>query len=188
MSGQAKTPSARVALLILLVLFVTAGVVSWRVERPMRETPANVSTDARRHAVHSSSMEPGRLEQMGGTQAGATSAVAPVAGSAAPPSERLAARPQPRLEAVFDALHDYRMRFKENPVGTNAEITQALAGANADGVDIIKQTGLPVNAKGELVDEWGTPLFLHQISATDMEIRSAGPDRSFWNQDDVSYP
>jgi hypothetical protein len=42
-----------------------------------------------------------------------------------------------------------------------------------------------VNGDGELVDPWGTPYFFHQLSGTDMEIRSAGPDKTMWTDDDL---
>jgi hypothetical protein len=44
---------------------------------------------------------------------------------------------------------------------------------------------LRINARGELVDYWGTPFFFHQLSGTEMEIRSAGPDRVMWTVDDL---
>ncbi len=42
-----------------------------------------------------------------------------------------------------------------------------------------------INEKGELVDAWNTPFFFHQISGTEMEIHSAGPDKIMWTQDDL---
>ena len=45
--------------------------------------------------------------------------------------------------------------------------------------------GLRVNADGELVDPWGTPYFFHQLSGTEMEIHSAGPDKKMWTDDDL---
>ena len=72
----------------------------------------------------------------------------------------------------------------ENPVGTNAEITKSLMGGNP-----INATFSPeppsLNAKGELIDPWGTPYFFHQISGDDMEIRSAGPDKIMGTSDDI---
>jgi len=44
---------------------------------------------------------------------------------------------------------------------------------------------LRVNAQGEMLDAWGTPLFFHQLSGHDMEIRSAGEDRQLWTVDDL---
>ena len=76
------------------------------------------------------------------------------------------------------AIRNYGSRFGGNPVGTNLEITRALAGQNPGPVNFINaDDGLCVNASGELVDPWGTPFFFHQLSGTEMEIHSAGPDK-----------
>jgi hypothetical protein len=42
-----------------------------------------------------------------------------------------------------------------------------------------------VNEKKELCDNWGTPYFFHQLSASVMEIRSAGEDKTLWTADDI---
>jgi hypothetical protein len=89
------------------------------------------------------------------------------------------------LQAVGMVVRDYRLRFGGNPVGSNAEITAALARGNAGQVDFLTGRGLPVNEKGELVDPWGTALFFHQLSGDEMELRSAGPDRQLWTDDDL---
>ena len=89
------------------------------------------------------------------------------------------------LEKVMLMLRDYRTLMKENPVGSNAEITKALMGGNPKHAQLGPANGEGVNDKGELVDRWGTPYFFHQISATVMEIRSAGPDKVLWTTDDV---
>ena len=81
-------------------------------------------------------------------------------------------------------IRDYRTALGENPVGTNAEIMRAINGQNAKQVNIGPPAGQSMNAKGELVDQWGTPYFFHQLSARDMEIRSAGPDRVMGTSDD----
>jgi hypothetical protein len=84
------------------------------------------------------------------------------------------------------AIRSYGSMFHENPVGTNPEITAALNGGNPREVKFIdEQSGLRINKNGELVDYWGTPFFFHQLSATEMEIRSAGPDRKMWTSDDL---
>jgi len=82
-------------------------------------------------------------------------------------------------------IQQYGAAFGENPVGTNPEITAALHGENAKQIDFLKQDGNRVNAKGELVDAWGTPYFFHQLSAKEMQIRSAGPDRVMYTGDDL---
>lgn len=91
---------------------------------------------------------------------------------------------QQSLENVHFALRDYRNALGENPVGTNAEITRMLLGDNLKQVKIPVPDGSSVNGNGELCDDMGTPYFFHQLSATKMEIRSAGPDRQMWTADD----
>ena len=79
-----------------------------------------------------------------------------------------------------------RSRFGGNPVGTNREITRALNGDNPGHVVFLKaEDGMRLNENGELVDNWGTPFFFHQLSGVEMEIHSAGPDRKMWTPDDL---
>jgi hypothetical protein len=89
------------------------------------------------------------------------------------------------MEAVHFLIRDYRAAFGENPVGSNAEIVKTLRGANPKKTDFLAGTPTSVNTAGELLDPWGTPIFFHQLSARDMEIRSAGPDKQMWTGDDV---
>ena len=90
------------------------------------------------------------------------------------------------LDHMRHAIHDYDSMFGGNPVGVNAEITAQLSGQNPKGANFIKaEDGMRINEKGELVDPWGTPFFFHQVSRTEMEIRSAGPDGAMWTSDDL---
>jgi hypothetical protein len=90
------------------------------------------------------------------------------------------------LENMRTVFRQYALRFGGNPVGSNPEITAALNGQNARQVVFLNpDDGMQINARGELVDNWGTPYFFHQLSATEMEIHSAGPDRKMWTSDDL---
>ena len=89
------------------------------------------------------------------------------------------------LENMRTVFRLYSSTFGGNPVGTNPEITRALQGDNPKQINFLKADGNRVNAAGELVDIWGTPYFFHQLSGTEMEIRSAGPDRVMYTADDV---
>jgi hypothetical protein len=82
-------------------------------------------------------------------------------------------------------LRNYGSRYGGNPAGTNAEIVKALNGGNAQGVRFLSQELLRLNSQGELVDRWDTPYFFHQMSASHMEVRSAGPDKMLWTSDDI---
>ncbi len=103
----------------------------------------------------------------------------PVPADAPPPDLRA------EIGAVQTALRDFRTALGGNPVGTNAEITKTLLGDNLKQIKIPVPPGSQLNGQGELCDRWGTPYFFHQLSATRMEIRSAGPDRQMWTPDDV---
>jgi hypothetical protein len=94
---------------------------------------------------------------------------------------------QADLHIVAEVIEAFRSNFPHtgNPVGTNAEITAALSGKNKLRLAVIPPDHPAINRAGELCDRWGTPLFFHAESGTRMEIRSAGPDRKMWNDDDV---
>lgn len=97
--------------------------------------------------------------------------------------------PEILVQNVRRAVRQYGTMFGGNPVGTNPEITAQLAGKNPRGINFINaDAGMRVNEKGELVDSWGTPLFFHQLSGTDTEVRSAGPDKVMWTSDDLVSP
>jgi hypothetical protein len=94
--------------------------------------------------------------------------------------------PEATLQNVRIAVRQYGQMFGGDPVGTNPEITRQLNGDNPRHINFIDaQAGMVINAKGELVDAWGTPYFFHQISGTEMEIHSAGPDKIMWTSDDL---
>jgi hypothetical protein len=94
------------------------------------------------------------------------------------------------VEIVGEVLVAWQSNFPRqgNPVGENAEITAALTGDNPLKLALIPSGHPAINAAGELCDRWGTPFRFHQVNGTQMEIRSAGPDRKFATADDVQWP
>ena len=98
--------------------------------------------------------------------------------------------PSTDIKADLRLLNDLFVTYRssthgEDPVGENAEITAVLMGRNALDFAFIPKDCPAVNSKGELCDRWGTPFFFHQLSGSEMEIRSAGPDKKLWTADDV---
>jgi hypothetical protein len=90
------------------------------------------------------------------------------------------------LENMSRALRQYGEMFGGNPVGTNPEITRQLNGNNPKHINFLTpRPGIRINENGELLDPWGTPYFFHQLSASDTEVRSAGPDKILWTSDDL---
>ena len=92
------------------------------------------------------------------------------------------------LFKVHQMILSYHTLMGQNPVGTNAEIMKAIMGGNAHQAMLGPPEGQTLNGKGELLDPWGTPYFFHQLSGDHMEIRSAGPDRIMYTEDDVVMP
>jgi len=116
----------------------------------------------------------------------ATSVVTPARAGPPSPLEFTNFPPTIALERMRKAIRQYGDMFGGNPVGNNSEITAALKGNNSKSINFIDaEAGMRVNAGGELVDPWGTPYFFHQISAAEMEVRSAGPDKTMWTDDDL---
>ncbi len=89
------------------------------------------------------------------------------------------------LRTLDEIFRQYRSSTRgSNPVGDNREVTAALAGRNPAAYSFISPGHPAISATGELCDRWGTPFFFHQLSGSQMEIRSAGPDRRLWTEDD----
>ena len=94
--------------------------------------------------------------------------------------------PEIALDNMRHAINDYGSMFDGNPTGENSEITAQLNGQNPKHANFIRpEAGMRINDQGELVDPWGTPYFFHQLSGHEMEIRSAGPDKVMWTDDDL---
>jgi hypothetical protein len=93
------------------------------------------------------------------------------------------------LQIVSDIFESFRSNFPHsgNPVGDNAEITAALTGRNPLALALVPENHRAIDARGQLCDRWGTPFFFHQLSGTQMEIHSAGPDRKFRSDDDITF-
>lgn len=124
--------------------------------------------------------------QAGLETSGAAAAVAARPDGSAAALQFTNVAPAAVAENVRRAVRQYGDMFGGNPVGTNPEITAAMAGRNPRHINFLDEAaGMRVNGNGELVDPWGTPFFFHQLSATDMEVRSAGPDKTMWTHDDV---
>jgi len=93
------------------------------------------------------------------------------------------------LQVLNGVLLAWQTNFhgQGNPVGDNAAITAALTGKNPLKFQFIRRDHPAIDARGELCDRWGTPLFFHALSGTRMELRSAGPDRLMDTDDDVVF-
>ena len=71
------------------------------------------------------------------------------------------------------------------PLSANEDWADFLRGKNAAHERFLPDEHPALNAKGQLIDRWGTPLFFHALGGGRYEIRSAGPDRKLWTADDM---
>jgi cytoskeletal protein RodZ len=179
-------------LLLAAVTLVLCSFLAWRVfSSPQQPAPrletAAAKTEPASTPVVGTSPSQTRSHQFQGTDEDAPSVsivsdrprfVAEVS-----TVQRKAGEKDVDLQKASVSLRDYRKVFHQNPVGNNAEITRLLLGQNSRGSKYLPEDA-QLNDKKELTDRWDQPLFFHQISATTMEIRSAGPDRKMWTADD----
>jgi hypothetical protein len=96
--------------------------------------------------------------------------------------------PQRDLEILKQLLGQFTSTLKPQyapPLGDNQDITAALTGHNKLHVVFIPPDHPAIDAKGRLLDRWGTPYFFHARSADTFDIRSAGPDKILFTEDDV---
>lgn len=96
--------------------------------------------------------------------------------------------PAEDLELLRETLGDAFLlvkNFRELPLADNADFTAFLGGKNPHRVAWIRPVHPLVSASGELLDRWGEPVFFHRESSSQTSLRSAGPDKILWTEDDV---
>ena len=96
--------------------------------------------------------------------------------------------PEQDLTDMHRALSNFSLLVKGRdplPLGANEDLTNALRGKNTAKLRFIPDAAAYLNAQGQLVDRWGSPLFFHANDKQRVDIRSAGPDRQMWTSDDL---
>jgi len=202
-SNTTPPPNNRLRLIIAVAVLIGAIILLIAVERASRVEPVapvappSGRIDSGTGEIARAPAAPDEPRAAAGPTAtrafasGLDAPSAPVEGTRSPLADQLLAPDgdtRRDLAIVGTLLAHFRGEFHEMPVGNNAEITAALAGDNARAYAPLPPDHRAINAQGEIVDRWGTPLFFHQQSAEQMEIVSAGPDRRRFTPDDVSWP
>lgn len=89
------------------------------------------------------------------------------------------------VQTVNILLEEFRRAFGAMPTGElNDEIVRRLQGENPKGIAVLPKSHSSISAEGELLDRYGTPYRFHPESAWHMTVRSAGPDKIMWTNDD----
>jgi hypothetical protein len=71
------------------------------------------------------------------------------------------------------------------PLSANEDWADFFRGVNAAHERFLPENHASLNAKGQLIDRWGTPLFFHALGNGRYDLRSAGPDKTMWTSDDI---
>jgi hypothetical protein len=176
---------SRAALLTLLV--VVAGIVAWlllRGDHDTRETGKSTSPDPASEVIPEviTVEEPTAPPQTGPDPARRIGEIL-LEGYADP-----AQPPQRDLILMSRLIDNFQLLVKnaaERPLSANEEWAAALRGVNPARERFLPDDHVALNEQGQVVDRWGTPLFFHAVGDQRFEIRSAGPDREMWSDDDI---
>jgi hypothetical protein len=182
-----------------LLIVITGVVVYFWLRPPSRNQPSANETQASQDAAVAKALAAqstnttaiiasnfAGVQPVPENSASSASATSPAPSGPASPLQFTDIPPSIVLENTARAIRQYGSMFGGNPVGNNAEITSQLNGNNPRHINFINaSSGMRLNENGELIDPWGTPYFFHQISGTDTEIHSAGPDKIMWTSDDL---
>lgn len=83
------------------------------------------------------------------------------------------------VDQLFEAFHKYKTIVGRYPSGSNAQIAKSIReGDNEKHLMIMAVRDGQLNAKGEIIDPWGTPLKIY-FAQNEVLIRSAGPNKQF---------
>jgi hypothetical protein len=96
--------------------------------------------------------------------------------------------PQQDLILMSRLIDNFQLLVKnaaERPLSANEEWADALRGGNPARARFLPDNHVALNEQGQVVDRWGTPLFFHAVGDQRFEIRSGGPDRKMWSEDDI---
>lgn len=73
----------------------------------------------------------------------------------------------------------------ERPLSANEEWSAALRGKRPGTEPWLSDRSPLLDSQQRLIDRWQTPLHFHALGNKQWEIRSAGPDRKLWTEDDL---
>lgn len=96
--------------------------------------------------------------------------------------------PENDLKLMAQLMDNFTLLVKAStklPMSVNEDWASAFRGLNPAHERFLPDQHVALNALGQLVDRWQTPLFFHPLGEHRFEIRSAGPDKKMWTDDDL---
>jgi len=94
--------------------------------------------------------------------------------------------PSHDLAMLHMLVKDYRKVHGVVPPALNSrELASMLLGKNPTRSRFLPPDCPALDDEGRLLDRWDAPLYVHLLSDRKIELRSAGPDGTMWNEDDI---
>ncbi len=96
--------------------------------------------------------------------------------------------PQNDITLMARAISNFLIIDKQataRPLSANEEWSAALRGSRSGGGPWFSEKSPAFDSSQRLIDRWGTPLIFHALGSKQWELRSAGPDRKAWSEDDL---
>lgn len=171
MSNEA--PSTKIKWLLLAVCVALVSWWVWDANQQDGETTHRMQPEASKAAPTAAELQ--RARKLPGAE---------ILKNYASPSTR----PEDDLQAMAHVFSNLRLLVKGDApfrMGANEEFAAALMGRNAAKEVFLMGPHACLNAQGQLVDRWGSPLFFHVRDRDRIDIRSAGPDCEMWTADDL---
>jgi hypothetical protein len=96
--------------------------------------------------------------------------------------------PQNDLTLMSRLMDNYTLLVKASaqlPMSANEDWAAAFRGKNPAHERFLPDNHVALNTESQVVDRWQTPLFFHALGGHRFELRSAGPDKKLWTEDDI---
>lgn len=154
-----------IALLVLAILGVVL-VLSFRSSPPAQTTPDSTPSPTRSAYAAKTQFIPSALQRLHSPETDGKVDVS-------------------ALQASLTGLAQF-LQGNLPPIGDDRDLARALLGRNRDGLAFLTADSPAYDpTTGHLRDRWGTPYFVHPRAPRDFEIRSAGPDKKLFTDDDL---
>jgi hypothetical protein len=96
--------------------------------------------------------------------------------------------PQRDVDVLHALLREYLHHLHHRqglPIGDDVDLGRVLSGHNPMKLAFLPKGASVLSTDGHLRDRWGTPYFIHARGGNAFEVRSAGPDRRMFTEDDL---
>lgn len=165
-------PHRTFTIVVLLLVFAMLGVLVW--------VSNNLGTIKRKAVVPKSVAQSQVAAIPPAAPTASESLLAGYGEPATPPIEDLR-KIQHVATGYFSVIKDSG-RFA---IGGNEDFSAALRGENPNREVFLRPENPVFSPAGLLVDRWGSPVIVHPEAWRQLELRSAGPDRIPYNEDDL---